>query len=277
MRVETLGRAPADYTIVSGIHGDERAGVRAIERFLDDPPQCRKGIKFLIAHEGALEKGVRQIEYDLNRAFADSGNTLEHKLAEQIKDEIGESRVLDLHSTESFDEPFLMLQNLNETKRELAQTTGISRAVDASALDDALIGWADGVSVETGRQGTETAAENAYEIINRFLTANGVIDGPSHALSNPTVYTIRDLPDGRISKPAAPEESYEILATNFQLVEVGDEFARVGDSSLYAEEDFYPVLMSETGYGDIFGFRADISGPLFENRSHRIVRAPALH
>ena len=61
-----------------------------------------------------------------------------------------------------------------------------------------------------------------------------------------------------IPKPAGTE--YEVFVENFELVEAGTAFAAVDNEPLYAEEDFYPVLLSPYGYEDIFGYVAEDVG-----------------
>lgn len=49
--------------------------------------------------------------------------------------------------------------------------------------------------------------------------------------------------------------SYELLVENFERVEAGTPYAKTEEQTLVVDESFVPILISETGYDDIFGYR----------------------
>ena len=72
--------------------------------------------------------------------------------------------------------------------------------------------------------------------------------------TDPDYYLLEDT----VEKP--PGAGDELLVENFQRIAAGELFARTGDDDLVAHATFYPVLMSECGYEDIFGYRASRPG-----------------
>lgn len=261
MEVRTLGGQDPEFALVGALHADEREGAIAIRRLFSGGYRFRRPVKCLVVNEDPPdERWSRSEGPDLNRVFGEDGTTSVQETAREIARELRDCKVLDIHSTESYDEPFLVLQNLTETKRDLAATTGVSVAVDATAIaGTGLVGRVEGVALECGRKGTEAARENAAEVAERFLAGNGVLDGEA-TRSDPTVYRIFDaVPDH-----SADGASVELHAANFELVREGTTYAHVADRPLVADRDFYPVLMSEDGYPDIIGFMAERLGPLSE-------------
>lgn len=247
MKVTKLGEGDAEYSIVGSIHGDEPCGKKAIERFLESDYEIKKPVKFIIANEEALEHNVRFLDTDLNRSFPGDIDSEKHeeRLAAKIMEEVKGTKVLDLHTTRSYPEPFANFSNLNDTEISLIKAAGVKNAVLFSEDSGSLHKKVDGIVVETGYQQTEEAVENAYDIIVNFLAANGVI-GADYKLSDPTIFQYDGTVDG----------DWEFVAENFHEVKKGEVFARRDDEELRAEEDFYPVLMSTDGYDGMLGFKA---------------------
>ncbi len=250
MRVYTLGDGTPEIAIVAALHGDEPCGVRAIERLLEDDPPVERPVKLIVANEAALERGVRYIDTDLNRAFGEDGPEGAHEfgVARAHADELEGMVALAIHSTQSTDEPFGIVNGLDSRMAEIAPYLSITALVDVDQPEGRIFALeADFIEIEAGRQGSEQAAENAYRIAREFLTATGALPGQPVG---------RDVPvfrlDERIDKPAA--EAYEVFVENFVKVESGETFAAADGEPLVADEPFYPILLSPYGYADQFGF-----------------------
>ncbi len=259
MHVYTLGDGDPDTAIVAGVHGDEVCGVAAVDRFRSSDITVRKPVKLIVANEEALELGERYVDTDLNRAFPGNPDSSLHeeRLAHRLVEELsGLSAVLDLHSTQSYDQPFAVVSTLNTATASLIPATGVEHVADFSALGgNSLIDHCDGVVVECGLTGSDQAAENAYQVMMNFLAAHGVIDR-RFTMTDPALYRITD----RVPK----EANYTLAVENFERVENGQMYAHGETGELVADEPFYPVLMSENGYSDILGFRAEKMGTLSE-------------
>ncbi|MFC6955222.1 succinylglutamate desuccinylase/aspartoacylase domain-containing protein [Halorubellus litoreus] len=257
MRTHTLGEGEPALAVVVGQHGDEPCGERAMERlFADDDLRVAGAVLFVVANERAAEAGERFVDVDLNRAYPGDpdADAYEARLATELLDVVDGLPVLDLHSTVSTAEPFALYQRLTPETRRLLERTGLDRAVDIRTEAGGLTSHVDGVAVECGLKGTETAVDNAERVVRNALATAGVLDGDG-VVADPTVFEVTDRVDGT---------GYEFLGENFVAVPAGTPFARRGDDELVADDPFYPVLMSTDGYDDSVGFRARRRGPLSE-------------
>ncbi len=258
MRVVQLGEGTPQVAVVGAVHGDEPCGARAVERLVADDPAVDRPVKLVVAHEEALAAGVRYLDADLNRAFGEDApdGARERDLARRLADELRGCLVLSLHSTQSTDRPFAIVNESRGRAAELGSYLSVAALVCIDADEGRLFAIdAELIEVEAGLQGSEEAAENAYRIAREFLTATGVIPGPTLA---------RELPRYRLGAPIAkpPGERYEVLVENFERVAAGEAFAEVDGEPVRADEPFYPVLLSANGYVDIFGYRAEKLEPV---------------
>lgn len=266
--VESPGET--SVAIVSCLHGDETCGKRAIERVVGKYGEI-EGVKFVVANPRAYAKEERYIDDDLNRMFSDEGDSdsYERRLAAELSEELQGHDVLDLHSTESTPTPFALFQNRTEEVYEAVKDTGIQRVVDIGFVEGGMIGHLNGISVEFDKVDLQKATDEAYEVIVRYLANKGYIGADSNR-SDPTLYRITD----RIPKES---EGFEVVRTNFTRVEEGELFARRQEGiarpydafypllTVRADEQFYPVLVSDQGYDDIYGFKASCEGLISES------------
>lgn len=259
MRVYQLGEGTPQVAVVGGVHGDEPCGARAVERIVSDDPPVERPVRLVVANERALERDVRYVDRDLNRAFGDdvASDAHEYGLASELAEELTGCTVLSIHSTQSYPEPFGIVNGFDGPVRDVAPRLSVEALVDVDAEEGRLfaVEATDLIEVEAGLQGTDRAAENAYRLAREFLTATGALPGRTVSREVP-VFRIGE----RVEKPAA--ERYEVFAENFDRVTAGDPFAAVDGEPLVAEEPFVPVLMSARGYEDIFGYAGDRVGTL---------------
>lgn len=260
MRIERLGSGEPSVAVVAAIHGDEPCGVRAVERVLDDPPVVEEAATLIVANERALDRGVRYVDEDLNRAFPGDreGTTHEARLAAELTEELQGCTTLALHSTQSHPEPFAVVEERTELAERLCPRLPVDAIVETGSNVEGRLfaSIPTTIEVECGRQGTDSAADNAERLIRAFLDATGVTDERPAAERKLPVFRLRD----RIPKPAASE--YDVLAENFRRVEDGEPFASADGEPLAAEEPFYPILLSANGYEELFGYTADRIGPI---------------
>jgi len=247
MKVYQRGEKEPEFTVVGSIHGDEPAGKKAIERVLEKYDDFERPVQFIIANEEALEKEKRFMEVDLNRSFPgfEESEIGEERLAAQLLEEIGDSKVLDLHTTRSFDRPFANTKSFEDPEMEMIEASGAEYAVKFEGNNGTFTDYATGIVVEAGHQGTEKAVENAVSVIENFLAYFGIIDIEFEASDPEKFIQVEEV-----------EGDWEFLAKNFQKVEKGEVYARNEEEELIAEEAFYPVLMSTNGYEGVLGHKA---------------------
>jgi len=260
MRVETLGDGDPEVAVVGGIHGDEPCGVRAVERLIELDPAVDRPVALVVANEEAVELGERYVEADLNRSFPGvaDGRTHESRLASALAAEIGDCRTLALHSTQSYEGLFALVDSLGETERRLCPRLSVDAVVETGAAEGRIFdGVPRTIEVECGYQGSEAAADNAVQVAREFLAATGAVPGWETASQG-------ELPVFELGDPVPKDaaETYEVFVENFREVDAGETFAAADGDPLVAEESFHPVLMSPYGYEDVFGYTAKPVGTL---------------
>jgi len=266
MDVYELGDGPPEVAIVGAIHGDEPCGARAVERLVDEDPAVERPVKLILANEAALEAGERYLDADLNRSFPGDPDAESHegRLANRLQSELVGCSTLAIHSTQSYAEPFVVVDSMDEVARAVAPHLPVDAVIQTDAFTEGrLIEHPHTLEVEAGLQGSDAAADNAYWLSRAFLAATGALPAPgadgvvdAGGRENVPVFRLRD----RIPKPAA--EEYEVFARNFERVDAGERFAAADGEPLHAEHAFYPVLLSAYGYRDQFGYVAEHMGSL---------------
>jgi succinylglutamate desuccinylase len=264
MRVETLGAGTGqpEVAAVGAIHGDEPCGARAVERFLAEGPTDRlqRRVRLIVANERALAAGERFVDADLNRVFpGDAGaDAHEERLAARLLDELGDAFTLGFHSTVSFDEPFGTLAALTPEKARVMRALPLSRAADfTGVVEGRSVTLPRFVNVEAGPQGTDRAAEDAYDCLLAYLRSMGALPGDPEPTPT-TLYRVT----GAVEK--APGRTYRVDCDNFQRVPAGEVYARSsdGEHTLRAEEDVWPVLLSADGHETLLGYTASEATPI---------------
>ena len=263
MRIEQLGEGTPEIAVVAGIHGDEPCGVRAIERLLAEAPAVERPVKLIVANEVALERGVRYVDEDLNRAFPGDpdADTHEGRLAAALAREIRDCTTLSLHSTQSYAGPFALVDTVDAVARSVCPYLPVSVLVETEAESDGrLIEYPHVLEVECGLQGSEQAAENAVDLVYGFLAGTGALADPEPVAGEGTDEVVVFSLERPI--PKVPADEYEVFVENFERVAAGETFAAADGRELVADEPFYPVLLSPYGYEDVFGYRGERVGVL---------------
>ena len=261
MYVEQLGTGEPELAVVGGIHGDEPCGEHAVRTFLDERPRLQRPVKFIVANEEARDANQRYLETDLNRAFPGDRNapTHEGRLAAAIAEEISDCTVLGLHSTQSYEGMFALVDEIGPTARSVCPRLSIDAVVETTGANEGRIFTVapDAIEIECGHQGTAQAAENAVQVTREFLAASG-------ALSTADTPHQTDLPVFRLRGPIPKRtaNSYDVFVPNFEEVTAGEVFAAVDGQDVVADEPFHPVLLSSHGYEEVFGYRAERVGTL---------------
>jgi hypothetical protein len=267
MRVETLGTDAGDdpeVAAVGAIHGDEPCGARAIERFLSEGPtdRIRRPVKLIVANERALDAGERYVDADLNRVFPGDpdGDAHEERLAHDLLSALGDAITLGFHATVSFDRPFGTLADLTPRKAEIMRALPLEHAADFTGVVEGRSANLPGfVNVEAGHQGTDAAADNAYECLLAYLRATNVLPGEADPTPT-TLYRVTEVVRKR------PDREYRFEGENFERVPAGEVYARSADGEhvLRAERNRWPVLMSAEGHASLLGYTAENAGEIGE-------------
>lgn len=147
--------------LVAGLHGNERAPVRAFSE---------NNISFILGNPMAYESNARFTEQDLNASFGVSNKTYESRRAAEILEEIGADKmVIDFHTTAAATPPFAIA--VDEKMIPLAERSGLGRLVIMKyniKNGQALINYRDGISVEAGKHDDPDSYQTALRVVENI-------------------------------------------------------------------------------------------------------------
>lgn len=252
MQTWTLGHGTPEVAVVGAIHGDEPCGVQAIKRFLAEDHDIRRPVKLVIANEAALAASTRYIDTDLNRVIPGdpTSDKLEERLAHRLVSEVADCATLGVHSTVSYDKVTGLVDSIEDLSKSVLASMSLQTIIVTPNLSDGRCTSLPGfVDIEAGIQGSQEAADNAYRSLLEFLALNGVIE---HEFE-PTPSNIYELYEVVEKEPGS---AYQFLGENFCQVAAGETFGYSDEDPIVADEAFWPVLMSENGHDEIFGYKA---------------------
>ncbi|TKX46624.1 succinylglutamate desuccinylase [Halorubrum sp. SD690R] len=271
--MQTIDRGSAGsarVAIVGGIHGDEPAGVRIVERLAEELPPLDPNddrvesdglVRLILANEPAIAAETRYTDADLNRAFPGDADSDEYEraLAPRLAAELEEfDAVLALHTSHSAPPPFAIFSDLTESVRRTVTGLPVDHVVDASGLRSTTLDSTipHTVSIEVGRQGSEAAVEFGHEACRAFLRVHGAIaDEPPTFSETVVVKGDEEVPKGG-GEP-------RVHFANFEAIPEGAVFAEDDVYTHRVEEPgLVPILASEEGYDDIFGMYGRVTGAL---------------
>lgn len=256
--VTVHGPGKPEVVIVGGVHGNETGGVRAVRRLRDADLDLQRGVAFVLANPAAVDAGERYLDSDLNRVFpGDPGGDREERLAARLCEFVEDRTTLSLHGTHSQPTPFALIHRSQPREFDLAAQLPVPHIVDHWGVNEKTITICGlTVEIEVGAQGSEEAAVSAEHQARAFLRRVDALPGEPPA-SDPDYFHMAEP----IPKP--PGTAYELYIENFEHVPAGTVYASVDGQDLITDEPFYPVLTSEYGYPDIFGYKGDkIAGSL---------------
>ena len=248
--VTEAGPGEPEVAVVGGVHGDEPSGVEAVRRLRAADLDLQRGVLFVVANPAAVAADRRFLDADLNRVFpGDPDGDREHRLAAELCDVVGGVTSLSIHGTHSHPEPFALVHRSQPAEYDLAAGLPVPHVVDHSGVNEGTITTCGClVEVEVGIQGTDEAADMAEFQARSFLQRVDALPGDPPP-ADPDFYHMTEA----VSKPEGARG--ELLVKNFEYVPEGAVYARVDGRDQVADEAFYPILMSECGYTDIFGYK----------------------
>lgn len=198
---------------LGGIHGNEPAGVKALERVLDtlqsERPAFRGDIVGLAGNLGALEHRVRYLDSDLNRAWSEdildliAGDPgieeqlgreagelaeLEGILERMFQERRGEGFFIDLHTSSARGVPFALISDTLRN-RKFAKIfpspviLGLEEQVKGSILEFlSIMGWVT-IGFEGGRHDLPTSVDHHEAAVWLALASCGCLNPGFHRVS----------------------------------------------------------------------------------------------
>jgi succinylglutamate desuccinylase len=195
--------------IIGGVHGNEPAGVRAINTVTtlarDGEWKIDGNVFGLIGNPKAFEQSVRFVEENLNRAFgrAEKENSYEAMRAieigmwlEELSQDFKEVYVLDLHSV-SVGETRIAVFNADNARGkrmvEVVSPISLHLAYRDASLPGTLVGAVErlggtGIVIECGNHSSETGASVALEHVENTLEFLGLLKEKSVTFRDKVAY-----------------------------------------------------------------------------------------
>jgi len=136
MDVHDLGEGEPEVAVVGAIHGDEPCGARAVRRLLDADLDLERPVRLIVANEAALDAGVRYLDADLNRSFPGDPDAESHeaRLDDELLDALDGCSTLAIHSTQSYAEPFAVVDSMDEVARAVAPHLPVDVVIQTDAF-----------------------------------------------------------------------------------------------------------------------------------------------
>lgn len=170
--------------IFCGVHGNEKAGIYAVEKIVQEIRIQKGEVYFVFANPKAIEKNIRYVEKNLNRCFLpnQNGNTHEEQRATILMNILDKCEaLLDIHASNSKKTtPFVITDNGFEITKHM------SFEIVATGFDEIEPGATDGymksrgkigICLECGYSGEgEKNSSLAYKSILQFLQYFNVIE-----------------------------------------------------------------------------------------------------
>ena len=199
-----LGSAPGPTVLaLAAVHGNEPAGVRAVERVLrtlgSEPFPLRGEVVFLTGNRAALARHVRYVDVDLNRAWTAervarategrTGEPIEAREQRELLSAIGEVverargalYFVDMHTSSAAGPPFLTVGDTLRN-RAFARTLplplilGLEEQIDGSLLEFLNERGFVTLGVEAGQHDAPESADRLEAVLWLALVAVGVVD-----------------------------------------------------------------------------------------------------
>lgn len=261
-KYEFLGRKEGSHLLIlAAIHGNETAGTKAIRKLLKEFEA--QNIKLIsgkltlvpICNPKAYEKGVRQIDENLNRVVTVHPNpqTYEQKVANEICSLIEQADVmLDLHSTHcEGDVPFIICDYPDKINEKFMSVLPVNYVLygwpevyaHQKEIEDyctehyAHVCGCSGITLECGYHTSEEAVMVAYQAIVNTLSVLGMVESvKADVVAKKKILInsyVTKLYEGNLLKP------YKHL----DRVEKGETIAQYANGDiLYADKEGYILL-----------------------------------
>lgn len=258
--------------VVSGIHGNEPAGVRASQAVRDRlralEPRMRGRVHLVVANLAAVRAGVRYVDRDLNRAWTSEQISLvrnghppemaedreQRDLLERLESWVatapGPVYMLDLHTTSGPGAAFSTVADRLENRRlalrlPVPMVLGLEEMVVGTLHDYLQELGVVTLAFESGQHAEPQAVDRAEAAIWLVLAAAGLLqrgDAPEIARARRHLSLGHErLPrvvEMRYRHPVAPGDEFRMRDgyLNFQPVEKGEAVARDRDGDVRIPE-----------------------------------------
>lgn len=284
-------RAPGPTVIaIGGMHGNEPSGVVALKQLVErmDREELLRSGEFiaLTGNIGALKKGKRYIDQDLNRMWkfnqdytklapvpdcheASEMSALEEIIDQAIAERRGPLIFLDLHTTSAISPPFILigdtLRNRSFVKKlGLPVILGLEEQLNGPFLSYLNTLGHISLAYEAGQHDDPVSVENHYSLLLVVLSKAGLMsardikdyDVSSSWLDSQTDNQLKAFFEVRYRKPVIESEGFKMEPDyhNFQPIAKGEVLAHNLAGKIRARERgrIFMPLYQEQGEDGFF-------------------------
>ena len=238
---ETPGPA---LTLMAGVHGNETAGILALQRFIkEDMPLLRGSVTMIFGNPRAIEQSARFTEVNLNRCFLPNteGDSYEAKRAQEIMPYLNDAdALLDIHASNiPGSEPFIICEeNALPIARKFQMhilSTGWD-AIEPGASDGYMFQQGKvGICAECGYAGDgEQYQDLAYDTLRRFLDHYDVL---AYEYEEPDESLQRLLHVDQVVMKTREDFVFTRMYPDFATLKKGECFAKDGESEYCVDRE----------------------------------------
>ncbi len=190
--------------ILAGVHGNEKAGVKAFDKLIPKLKIKKGTVFFIYANLKALKQNKRFIDFNLNRCFNNNlskeiRNSAEGKTALEIIPYLKKANfVLDIHESNSEkSKPFIISEKnsfylIKFLPAEIV-TTDWGLFYPSSSVHYANSHGGDGIAIELGYLGDPRGVDKAENVILNFLTSLNFIEGEPIQIEKQDYYKLKEV------------------------------------------------------------------------------------
>ncbi|QQG49873.1 MAG: succinylglutamate desuccinylase/aspartoacylase family protein [Candidatus Berkelbacteria bacterium] len=242
----TIKRGPKPgktVAVFAGVHGNELAGVQALQNLLPTL-QIKAGTAyFVLANPPAIARRQRSILKNLNRCFftGNDGKTWEDERARELMALLNKcDALLDLHGYNGQETDVFAITD--SAGVELAGHLPISAIL--TGISEVATGGTDCYMTSQGKIGIclecgsnfepEKYVPVAEQSVLTFLGQYGLVDAPKAIQSRPALYRVAE-----VVKRETADFEFDQTYVNFQKLEPAQQFARDSQRKFIAADNTY--------------------------------------
>ncbi|HMB66313.1 MAG TPA: succinylglutamate desuccinylase/aspartoacylase family protein [Patescibacteria group bacterium] len=237
------GKPGKKLAVFAGVHGDERAGVFALEKLIKNIEPEAGEVYFVYANPEAIERDVRYTEKNLNRCFLKEAGVenYEERRAKELMPILDEcDALLDLHASNNKEAtPFIIC---GEDCRDIVGIFDFD--IVSFDWDDIEPGATDGYMYNQGKPGiclecgslhqSEENADLAYVSALRFLEYFGAVKNEAGEYNKRPQRSVQVV---RAVKKKTEDFGFVKDFADFKKLTPGEVFAWDGEEKYVAGED----------------------------------------
>ena len=176
--IVTYGSGRVTLNLIVGVHGDERAPIKAakmLEKYIQKYG-AQKSFRLIYANTPAIKKNKRNIDIDLNRCFPGKEKGLiEEKIAHDLLPYLQDTpHNYDFHSTIFETKPYGIISVYSKHIKKVISYIGVNNYI-VTDLRCLIRFTQNGLAFEMGKDTNEQTVNNTLRLMKRILSHHSVL------------------------------------------------------------------------------------------------------